>query len=78
MTIVSPGGKASDLLFRVGDQVILGAEGVYLGTYVAPNDRIRLASNSSLRGALYGARVRVHTSCKVEGEPALALYLSAP
>ncbi len=73
-TQMTTSGAASAILFRVaGEHVQLNQQGVYLGTFLAPNGHIDLHRNSSLIGALYGERVHVHQNVSLLGAPAVAL-----
>jgi phosphonate transport system substrate-binding protein len=73
MEIVSSEGYASDLLFRVSGKVILDRDGVYLGTFLAPNKDITVDS-ATVTGAMYGAKVVIQDRVRFEGAPALDLY----
>jgi cytoskeletal protein CcmA (bactofilin family) len=70
-------GSAENILFRVqGDQVTLHLNGVYLGTFLAPNGTINLEQGATLTGALYGQNVNVKHRARLIGAPAVALLFN--
>jgi PKD repeat protein len=70
------GGGASDILLRVaGSKVMLGKNGVFLGTVVAPDAHIDLREDSLLTGALHGNRVHLGKRATVVAAPAIDLII---
>ena len=57
MAVISAGGDARNILFRVGKDVKFKRDAVLLGTYLAPDGHIELGENSVLTGALYAKKV---------------------
>ena len=77
MEIISGTGSPEEVLVRIqGDEVNLGNNGVFIGTYVAPNADLHLDNNISLEGAAYGERVDLNNNAGVAGAPATDLFSS--
>jgi hypothetical protein len=71
-------GSAADILFRVeGSDVKLGKDGIFLGTFIAPEAHIDLLEGATLTGALYGRKVQIKLKAVVIGEPALDPFIQA-
>lgn len=75
MTIVSPVGDASDIIFVVGDKVDLRKEGTYLGTFLTGRGDIEAHSEVGLIGALYGRNVEVSDRFTVTYLPAREAFI---
>jgi hypothetical protein len=74
--VMNSTGAASDILFAVaGDHVQLKKEGLYLGTFVAPDGHIDVGEGAALSGALYGHKVELKKRATVEADPAIALFV---
>ena len=70
-------GDARDVLFRVaGDSLELGKQGSYLGTFLAPNGKVKLEDDATLVGALYGKGVTLGKRVGITGMPARDLFAS--
>ena len=74
MDITSTSGTAADLLMLVGRNVSLGERGVFVGTFIAPEQQSTLGRKSTLTGALYGHIVRIGQHATIHGQPALDLF----
>ena len=80
MNAVAPAGAsaAGRILFQVqGNRVKLGQNGVFLGTFMAPNAAIELRQESKLRGALFGESIRLGPKAEAQIEAATELMLTA-
>ncbi len=68
--------RAADVLVRAaGDDVTLGKEGCYVGTFLAPHGGIGLGDDAALNGALYARTVKAGKGARLAFAPALRLYV---
>ena len=69
-----------NILIQVqGNQVALGQDGSFLGTFIAPNAHVQLRSKAELNGALFGKSIRLGPQTKVQVDAATELMrLMAP
>lgn len=58
-----------------GAAVNLGSDGVYLGTFLAPNSHIKLGDDATLEGALYAKQVKIGNRSQISGNPARDLFI---
>ncbi len=75
--MVLQAGSVEDVLIRLEENDLkLEKNGIYLGTFLAPNADIQLEENSSLHGALYGKKVEIKKESTLTGQPAIDLITS--
>ncbi len=68
-------GTATDLLVISGKNVDLHKNGVYVGSFMAPNGTVKLHHGSQFSGLLYGQRVDVDQNSTVSGAAAIGLIV---
>lgn len=67
---------AENVLFLTTDEVKLGKEGRYVGTYFTPQHKAELNEHSTLVGALYGDKVHLKKQGTLIAEPAIKRFVS--
>jgi cytoskeletal protein CcmA (bactofilin family) len=76
ITLLGADDRPSNVLVRaLGDDVTLGKEGCYVGTFLAPNAGIELEDDAALNGALYAKTVKTGKGARLAFDPALRLYV---
>jgi choice-of-anchor A domain-containing protein len=72
------GGDAGDVLFQIaGDKVTFGKDSTVIGTFFAPNAKIKLEKNSVLVGALYGEKLDIKKEVEITYELAIEALVAA-
>ena len=70
------GGDASNILFRIaGSEVKLGKNGVFLGTFLAPNAHIDVHEGAVVTGALHAEKIQMKKDTMIHSYPALELFI---
>jgi cytoskeletal protein CcmA (bactofilin family) len=80
MNAIAPAGTnaAGRVLFQVqGKRVTLGQNGIFFGTFMAPNADIELRQDSKFQGALFGASIRLGPKAEAQVQAALDLMFAA-
>ena len=70
------GGDASDILLSIaGSNVKLGKNGIFLGTFLAPDAHIDVHEGAVVTGALHAEKVQMKKESVLHSDPALGLFI---
>ena len=76
VVMVTDPGSASEVMFRVaGGSVQLGKNGIFLGTFIAPDAHIDIHEDATLTGMLYGSKIQIKKNVSLAADPALSLFI---